>query len=84
MQNLKPLASLYSRTGRFESYLVANPKDRFFSYDEAQLRDWDTINVKSRCCMAKPTKWPVCQAKTQISLGICPVWSVFNVHMKKH
>ena len=55
MQNLKPLASLYSRTGRFESYLVANPKDRF-SHDEAQLKDWDTINVMSRCCMAKPTK----------------------------
>ena len=23
----------------------------------------------------KPTKWPVCPAKTQISLGIRPVWS---------
>ena len=23
----------------------------------------------------KPTKWPVCPVKTQISLGICPVWS---------
>ena len=23
----------------------------------------------------KPTKWPVCRAKTHISLGICPVWS---------
>ena len=23
----------------------------------------------------KPTKWHVCPAKTQISLGICPVWS---------
>ena len=26
-------------------------------------------------CITKPTKWPVCPAKTQISLGICPVWS---------
>ena len=25
--------------------------------------------------MTKPTKWSVCPAKTQISLGICPVWS---------
>ena len=25
--------------------------------------------------MSKPTKWPVRPAKTQISLGICPVWS---------
>ena len=29
MQNLKILASLYSWAGQFESYLVANPKDRF-------------------------------------------------------
>ena len=27
----------------------------------------------------KPTKWPVSPAKTQISLSICPVWSVFAV-----
>ena len=25
--------------------------------------------------MTKPTKWPLCPAKTQISLGIRPVWS---------
>ena len=25
--------------------------------------------------MTKPTKWPVHPGKTQISLGICPVWS---------
>ena len=29
MQNLKPLASLCSCAGRFVSYLVANPDDRF-------------------------------------------------------
>ena len=33
--------------------------------------------------MTKPTKWHVPPAKTQISLGICPVWSVFAVRMKK-
>ena len=27
------------------------------------------------CLMTKPTKWSVHPAKTQISLGICPVWS---------
>ena len=27
------------------------------------------------CSMTKPTKWPLRPAKTQISLGICPVWS---------
>ena len=36
------------------------------------------------CDMTKPTKWHVRPAKTQISLGIRPVWSdVFTVHMKK-
>ena len=29
--------------------------------------------------MTKQTKLPVCPAKTQISLGIDPVWSVFAV-----
>ena len=33
--------------------------------------------------MTKPKKWHVRPAKTQISLGICPVWSVFAVRMKK-
>ena len=31
--------------------------------------------------MTKPTKWH--PAKSKISLGICPVWSVFAVRMKK-
>ena len=29
--------------------------------------------------MTKPTKWPAHWVKTQISLGFCPVWSVFAV-----
>ena len=33
--------------------------------------------------MTKPTKWPVCQTKTHISLGIRLVWLVFAVRMKK-
>ena len=33
--------------------------------------------------LTKPTKWHVRPAKTQISLGIRPVWSVFAVCMKK-
>ena len=36
MKNLKPLSSLYSWAGQFESYLIANRKDRF-SHDEARL-----------------------------------------------
>ena len=33
--------------------------------------------------MTKQTKWHVCPAKSQISLGIHPFWSVFGVCMKK-
>ena len=33
--------------------------------------------------MTIPTKWHAHPAKTQISLGICPVWSVFVVRMNK-
>ena len=33
--------------------------------------------------MTKPTKWHVHPAKTRISMGIPPVWSVFAVRMKK-
>ena len=33
--------------------------------------------------VTKPTKWSVRPAKTQISLGFCPVWSVFAIRMKK-
>ena len=36
MQNLKPVASLYSWAGQFQSYLVENPEDRF-SKDEARI-----------------------------------------------
>ena len=43
MQNLKPLASLYSWAGQFESYLVANPEDRF-SRNEAHIPFGFTIN----------------------------------------
>ena len=31
--------------------------------------------------VTRPTKWHVRPAKTQISLGICPVWSVFTVRL---
>ena len=33
--------------------------------------------------MTKPTKWPMRPAKTQIRLGIHPLWSVFAVRIKK-
>ena len=46
-----------------------------FTHDPAQIQ-------MSRL-MTKPTKWPERPAKTQISLGIRPVWSAFAVRMKK-
>ena len=38
----------------------------------------NSIKYMSRC-MTKPTKWHVHTAKTQISLGICPVCSEFSL-----
>ena len=35
---------------------------------------WNTT-LNLSCNMTKPTKWPVCPVKTQISRGIRPVWS---------
>ena len=42
---------------------------------------WEITKMSQ--CMTKSTKWNVHPAKTQISLGIHPVWSVFAVSMKK-
>ena len=36
-------------------------------------------NKHLSCNMTKPTKWHVCPAKTQISLGIRPVWSEYSM-----
>ena len=35
--------------------------------------------MSRRLVMTKPTKWPVRPAKTQISLGIRPVWSEYSL-----
>ena len=89
IQNLKCLASFCRCAGRFESYLVETPKTGF-SHDKAHLATLRIITVISHRTRnlwfwkrqadlsrltTKPTKWPVRPAKTQISLGICPVWS---------
>ena len=39
-----------------------------------------TGELKMSHRMSKPIKWPVRQAKTQISLGICPVWSESSLY----
>ena len=33
------------------------------------------LNYDSSHCITKPTKWPLCPAKTQINLGRCLGWS---------
>ena len=42
-----------------------------------------TMKYEMSRLMTKPTKWHVHPVKTQISLSIHPVWSVFAVCMKK-
>ena len=46
------------------------------------FEDMEPYNFMSHL-VKKTTKWHVHPAKTQISLGIRPVWSVFAVRMKK-
>ena len=36
---------------------------------------WKSSICKMSCLTTRPTKWYVCPAKTQISLGMCPAWS---------
>ena len=79
IQNLKPLASFCSWVGRFVSYLVANPEDRF-SRDEAHMiyvfrHRYGFIVGFVMSQYDKTNKVTVRPAKTQISLGIRPVWS---------
>ena len=46
-------------------------------------RIWRICTPQMSRRMTKPIKWLVHPAKTQISLGVCPVWSVFAVAMNK-
>ena len=48
-----------------------------------EVNDLIIIWKKMSRLMSKQTMWPVRPAKTQISLGIRPVWSVFAVRLKK-
>ena len=59
----------------------------WLSFSKMLVICWNVLAVLFLKCkhmsrlMTKPTKWHVCPAKTQISLGICP--GVFAVRMKK-
>ena len=80
IQKFKILASFCSWAGTWSKI----PEDTF-SHDVAQLSCSMTKPTKwpvrrpaksqIKLCMTKPIKWSVRPAKTQISLGIHPVWS---------
>ena len=50
-----------------------------FSKEKKKIQYGELLGLRADCkmslCMTKPTKWPVRPAKTQIILGIRPVWS---------
>ena len=62
---LRSAGSVRGRTGN---------KTRF-SADIEYLMRQQKVMRDMRHLMTKPTKWHVCPAKTQINLGIRPVWS---------
>ena len=76
IQTFKPLASLCSWAGQFESYLVTNCKDRF-SLDVAQITpsllvDFSILaHIHLSHSMKKSTKWLVHPAKTQSDQSFC-------------
>ena len=67
--------------------------DSFSLSDLKHLHDWVLFFLGPQSCglislhlswsITKPTKWPVHLAKTQISLGIRPVWSESSLSAKE-
>ena len=69
------------------TYVPSNVHGRTHSYPFGSglcIFVWSFLYFHMSCPLTKPTKWPVSPVKTQISLGICPVWSVFAICMMKH
>ena len=56
VRNFKTLASFWSWAGQFESYLVANPEDRF-------SRDMAHIRKKSLRCLVQVQHWAMLYSK---------------------
>ena len=57
-------------------------KNQTFLGQNLAWKYWKSLIAIMRST-SKPTKWPVLPAKTKISLGICPFWSVCTVCLKK-
>ena len=58
----------------YHSRIFGCPKCFFYGNQNRDHESKNSIKKLSHL-MTKPTKWSVRPAKTQISLGICPVWS---------
>ena len=75
--------------GWSESAHSAHVQRHFFTWRGPYMKDDLSIYILSSQFyhmsqrITKPTKWYVRLAKTQISLGIRPVWSVLAIRMKK-
>ena len=69
--------------GRTLILLVLSCRSSFSHHVDRHSQKNKTFKELLSRLMTKPTKWHVRPAKTQISLGIRPVWSVFAVRMKK-
>ena len=60
---------------------ITNPPVSYFMILLCCHLSW--LEIKTSRDMTKPTTVTLRPAKTQFSLGICPVWSVFAIRMKK-
>ena len=60
------------------STMFAIPCQFCIFWTHYHMVNWNFTITLMSCSMTKPTKWPVLLANTHISLGICPVWSVFS------
>ena len=70
-QNFKPLPSFYGCAGWFESYLVANPEDRF-SHDEAHLMP-SMVFVFLPYSMTKGSTWNWCVSSWSLTFHLFSV-----------
>ena len=82
---LQPEKNIFGKSGHpelfFASIYLLCGKPQHFSIKQHRFyfRILIHLGAKISQLMTKPTKWHVRPAKTQISLGIRPVWSVFAV-----
>ena len=82
MQNLKPLAFLCNWAGRFESYLVGKPEDRF-SGDKAQMQaERLTVSLKGQTGknFSLTVKFPKYSDTQNICCNLSKIWTTWLYH----